>query len=69
MGNVDCAETLSWGTTDDVRAEVKRCLRQGAKGGGYICMSSNTIHSAVKPENYLEMIKAICEYGKYPVSV
>jgi uroporphyrinogen decarboxylase len=69
LGNVDCAQTLSWGTADDVRAEVKRCLRQGSKGGGYVCMSSNTIHSAVKPENYMEMIKAIREYGKYPVSV
>jgi uroporphyrinogen decarboxylase len=69
MGNVDCAQILSWGTAEDVRNEVKRCLRQGAKGGGYICMSSNTIHSAVKPENYLEMIKALREYGKYPISI
>jgi uroporphyrinogen decarboxylase len=69
MGNVDCAHTLSWGTAEEVREEVKRCFRQGAKGGGYICMSSNSIHSAVKPENYLEMVKAIREYGKYPISV
>ena len=69
MGNVDCAYILTWGTPGEVREEVKRCIRQAARGGGYICMSSNTIHSAVKPENYVEMVKAIREYGQYPISV
>jgi len=69
MGNVDCAYTLTWGTLEEVREEVKRCIRQAAQGGGLICMSSNSIHSAVKPENYVEMVKAIHEYGKYPISI
>ncbi len=69
MGNVDCAYTLTWGTLEEVREDVKRCIRQAARGGGYICMSSNTIHSAVKPENYVEMVKAIRDYGKYPISI
>ena len=69
MGNVDCGYTLTWGTPEEVREEVKRCIRQAARGGGFICMSSNTIHSAVKPENYVEMVKAIHEYGKYPISI
>lgn len=50
MGNVDCAYVLTWGTLEEVRENVKRCIRQGAPGGGYICVSSNSIHSAVKPE-------------------
>ena len=69
LGNIDCAYVLTWGTTEEVREEVKRCIRQAARGGGYICMSSNTIHSAVKPENYVEMVKAIREYGEYPISI
>lgn len=69
MGNVDCAYTLTWGTLEQVREEVRRCVRQAAKGGGFICMSSNSIHSAVKPENYVEMVRAIHEYGKYPISI
>jgi len=52
-----------------VREDVKRCMRQAARGGGYICMSSNSIHSAVKPENYVEMVKAIRDYGQYPISI
>jgi uroporphyrinogen decarboxylase len=69
VGNVDCAYVLTWGTVEEVREDVKRCIRQAARGGGYICMSSNSIHSAVKPENYVEMVKAIRDYGKYPVSI
>ena len=69
VGNVDCAYTLTWGTLKEVREDVKRCLKQAARGGGYICMSSNSIHSAVKPENYVEMVKAIRDYGQYPISI
>jgi len=69
LGNVSCAETLSWGTEEEVRQETKEVIRKAGKGGGLICMSSNTIHSGVKPENYVTMVKAIREYGKYPLSV
>ena len=69
MGNVDCGDLLSFGTRNEVREAVKECIRKAGKGGGYICMSSNSIHGAVKPENYVEMIKAIRDYGKYPLSL
>jgi len=67
MGNVSCAATLSWGTTEEVRQETREVIKKGGKGGGLIVMSSNTIHSGVKPENYVAMIEAIKEYGKYPL--
>ncbi len=69
VGNVDCAYTLTWGTLEEVREDVKRCIKQAARGGGYICMSSNSIHSAVKSENYVEMVETIHEYGKYPILI
>jgi uroporphyrinogen decarboxylase len=69
MGNVDCSHLLTWGNPDEVRAAVKKCIQQAGKGGGYICTSSNTIHVAVKPENYVAMVEAIREYGKYPLSI
>jgi uroporphyrinogen decarboxylase len=69
MGNVDCTYIMTWGTTDEVREDVKRCIRQAAKGGGYICTTSNSVHSATKPENYVAMVEAIKEYGKYPISL
>ena len=69
MGNVDCGRLLSWGTKEEVRESVKDCIRKAGKGGGYICMSSNSIHGAVNPDNFAEMIRAVREYGKYPLSL
>jgi len=69
MGNVDCGDLLSFDTGEAVRQAVKECVRKAGKGGGYICMSSNSIHGAVKPENYAAMIKAVREYGRYPLSL
>lgn len=69
MGNIDCGPLLCWGTQDEVRQEVKQCIRKAGKGGGLIVASSNSIHSAVKPDNYVAMVKAIREYGKYPLSL
>ena len=69
MGNVDCRELLCWGTREQVRKAVKDCISKAGPGGGYICMSGHTIHGAVNPENYVEMVKAIREYGSYPLSV
>jgi len=64
-GNVNCATTLVYGSVDDTVAETKKCLEIGMPGGGYVCSSSNTIHSSVKPENYQAMLDTIFEYGKY----
>jgi len=69
VGNIDCGPLLSWGTPEEVRQEVKSCITKAGRGGGLICMSSNSIHSAVKPENYRAMVAAIREYGKYPLSL
>ncbi|MDP6127412.1 MAG: uroporphyrinogen decarboxylase family protein [Dehalococcoidales bacterium] len=68
MGNVGCGNLLSFGTREEVREAVKECIQKAGKRGGYICMSSNTIHGAVNPENYIEIVKAIRKYGKYPLS-
>jgi len=67
-GNVSCAFSLVSGTVDEVRHETKEVIRKAGKGGGLICMSSNSIHSGVNPENYVAMVKAIREFGQYPLS-
>ena len=69
IGNIDCGPLLTRGSTEEVRRAVKECIQKGGVGGGLICTSSNSIHSGVKPENYLAMIKAIKEYGRYPLSL
>jgi len=69
MGNVNCATTLSFATVEEVRQETKEVIRKAGIGGGLIIASSNSIHSAVKPENYLEMVRTIKEYGRYPLDM
>jgi len=74
MGNIDCMETLVKKDTAAVEEEVKAAIAVAAPGGGYILASSNTIHPGVKAENYIAMVRAAHQYGRYnqdgiPVSV
>ncbi len=66
-GNVDCAETLTFGSVEDTVRETKRCLNIAAPEGGYILSSSNSIHSKVKPENFKAMLDTARVFGRYPL--
>lgn len=68
-GNVDCAELLTFGSTEQVIEATKEALRQGAPNGGFILSSSNSIHSSVKPENYQAMVNTLREFGRYPLAL
>ena len=68
-GNVDCGHTLSEAPVEQVVREVKEAIRKAGLGGGYIMMSSNSLHSSVKPENYKAMVDATRYYGKYPLDM
>lgn len=65
FGNIDCAYTLVYGSEEDVRREVRTLIGVAAHGGGLIVASSNSIHSFVKPENFLAMIEEAKRYGRY----
>jgi uroporphyrinogen decarboxylase len=68
-GNVDCAHLLTSGAMADVVQQTKDVLRVAAPGGGFILSSSNSIHSKVKPENYLAMWNTVRTYGTYPIAL
>jgi hypothetical protein len=68
MGNVDCAWTLTEGTPEEVADETVRVIRTAAPGGGFVLTSSNTIHYAVRTENYMAMLEAARRYGTYPIA-
>ncbi len=69
MGNINNASTLPFGTVEDVRQETKEVIRKAGVGGGLIAASSCSINSDAKPENYVEMVRTIREYGKYPLDI
>lgn len=68
IGSIDCGPLLMWGTVDQVRQAVKENIKKAGKGGGLITGTSHSLHAEIKTENYIEMVKAIREYGKYPLS-
>jgi uroporphyrinogen decarboxylase len=67
LGNVDCSETLCFGSLSRVAEETRNVIRQASPGGGHILSSSNSLHSGVKLENYLAMVVAGRKYGGYPL--
>jgi uroporphyrinogen decarboxylase len=64
-GNVDCADLMTFGTPEETAEATKAALRAGMPGGGFILSSSNSIHSGIKPENYVAMLETLREYGRY----
>lgn len=54
-----------------VRKRIARALekKDASPGGGHIFSSSNSIHSGVSPDIFWTMIKAVREFGKYPLSI
>ncbi len=66
-GNVDITHVLPYGTEEDVRRDVRRCIDAAAESGGFILADSNSLHSNVKTENILTMIDEGRKYGRYPI--
>ena len=69
LGNIDCSYLLPFGTEEEVEMAVRDTIAAAAPGGGFVLCSSNTIHPACKPENYIAMVKAARRYGNYPIDI
>jgi uroporphyrinogen decarboxylase len=67
MGNVSI-DLLSRGTVDEVIVETKRLLATVSRIGPHILSSANTIAPGVKPENFLAMVQAAKQFGRYPIA-
>jgi len=57
IGNIDCGYVLSQAQSEEVRRVTRETIRKAAPGGGFCLSSSNSIHSSVRPENYMAMIE------------
>jgi uroporphyrinogen decarboxylase len=65
LGNIDCVDLLPSGTPDQVEQAVIQAIEDGAKGGGLIICSSNSLHPGVNPENCIAMFQAARKHGQY----
>ena len=68
IGNIDCGELLSNGTPDQVEAAVRQAIADAAADGGYMISTSNSVHSSVKPQNYVALVQAAHRWGQYPTA-
>lgn len=68
-GGVDSQHVLPYGGTEEVRAEVRRRIKDFAPGGGYILGAVHNIQVGVPVENIIAMYQAGKEYGRYPIAL
>jgi len=61
MGGISTQQTLPRGRPEDVRAEVRRCLDEMARGGGYVMAPAKPILPGVPMENAVALIEAFVD--------
>ena len=66
LGNIDITHTLVDAAREEVRAEVRRCIQDAGRGGGYILAPTNS-HQSMDLEHLRWMLEAVEEYGHYPL--
>ena len=64
IGNVNCA-LLQSGTVDEVEKDIRRTLRQGMPGGGFVFGTSNCIYTGLSLARYELMLKIWRKEGNY----
>lgn len=69
IGNIDSSRLLPFGTKEDVIEETKKCLRDGAPGGGYMFSPCTDLTDSCKLENAEVMMETYKKYRNYPINV
>jgi uroporphyrinogen-III decarboxylase len=64
-GGVDTQTTLPFGSSSDVRKEVRARLEIFGKGGGYVFNSVHNVQAGVPIENVLAMYQTVREFGTH----
>lgn len=64
IGNVNCG-LLQTGTEAQVEADVRRALRDGMPGGGYIFSTSNCVYTGMALSRYERMVEILRTEGVY----
>jgi uroporphyrinogen decarboxylase len=68
-GGIGSQQILPRGSVGDVYAEVRRAIKAGAPGGGYIVAPGHVIQPEVPPWNIEALYSAVIKYGKYPINL
>jgi uroporphyrinogen decarboxylase len=66
-GGIDQRQVMPQGSTDDVRAEARRRIRELGAGGGYVLAPTHDLQSDTPVENVLALFEAARRWGTYPL--
>ena len=70
VGNVDSSRVMPFGTPNDVRRDVARCIAEASPGGGhFVQCGSGELPPDVPLANVVAYFDAIREFGRYPIRV
>lgn len=61
--------SLCQATPEEIRRQVLFSLKYCASGGGFILGSSHSLMTGCKKENYLMMLEALRQFGRYPIGI
>jgi hypothetical protein len=64
-GGVDSQGSLSFGTPEEVRSEVRENIETFKKGGGYVFNNVHNVQATVPVENLVAFFEAHAAYGGY----
>jgi len=68
LGSISVTTTLPFGTVEDVKADVERCINLADGRGGFFLMTANVAQPDVPVENIFAMYKHGIELGKGKVN-
>lgn len=68
-GSVDTQQVLPFGTPEQVREAVLRCIDALGHGGGFILAPVHNVQADVPPENLIAMCETVRSSGRYPLPV
>ncbi|MGD0091634.1 MAG: uroporphyrinogen decarboxylase family protein, partial [Planctomycetota bacterium] len=66
-GGCDTQHVLNLAGPDQVRAEVRRRIRDLAPGGGFVFNPVHNIQPLIEPANIMALFRAAQEFGRYPI--
>ena len=68
-GGIGSQQILPRGSVEDVYTEVRRTIKAGAIGGGYIVAPGHVVQPEVPAWNIEALYSAVIKYGKYPINL
>ena len=69
MGNLHTTEIMLYGSTQDVRRESLKAIRDAGLNGGFVLSDADQCGRDTPHENIFEMINTAKEFGTYPLDM